>query len=137
VACGDVAVVDWQMWSNGVSTRGSMWLVVWCHVAQSWAATWHRYIGCLIKIYWSPWGSNPGPPHHIKPSQSPPDQRTTIYSLLYIRIDIYLSSLYVAFGGGSGRGLAPARGRVVITCDHISHGERVELYGARSHGLYI
>ena len=62
----DVAVSDLHIWANGVSTHGSFWFVVWCHVAQSWAATWHHCIGCLFKILWSPPDSNPGPPPTVQ-----------------------------------------------------------------------
>jgi hypothetical protein len=81
--------VMWQfhlladIWANHVVTRGSFWQMVWCHVAQSWAATWHPFIGygLFIKILWSPWGSNPGPPHHCQSLwQSPPNQRPHIVS---------------------------------------------------------
>jgi len=51
MAIDDMVVSDWQIWANGVSTRGSFWLVVWCHVAQSWAAMWHHCIGYWFKIY--------------------------------------------------------------------------------------
>jgi hypothetical protein len=37
-----------------------------CHVAQSWAATWHHGIGWLVKILCSPRESNPGPPTNVK-----------------------------------------------------------------------
>jgi hypothetical protein len=62
---GDVAVLDWQMWSNYDVTRGIILVngvvprgpVMGCHVAPLLLA-----IGLLFKILWSPWGSNPGPP---------------------------------------------------------------------------
>jgi hypothetical protein len=47
--CGDVASICWltvgRMGSRHVAFR---WLMVRCHVAQSWAATWHPFIGLLV-----------------------------------------------------------------------------------------
>jgi hypothetical protein len=41
-----------------------------CHVAQSWAATWHPVIswsGMLKKLFWGPWDLNPWPPPNPTP----------------------------------------------------------------------
>jgi hypothetical protein len=37
VSGGDMVDVDWQVWSNDCLTRVHWWLMVCCHVAQSWA----------------------------------------------------------------------------------------------------
>jgi hypothetical protein len=37
---------------------------------------------------------------------------------MYICLNIVLND------GGSGRGLAPTRGSIVLTCDHLSHNQR-------------
>jgi hypothetical protein len=57
--------------------------------------------GLFVKMYWSSWGSTPRPPHRIAPSQILSDQRTIVYALIYIWIDIYLNSNYVINNGGS------------------------------------
>jgi hypothetical protein len=88
---GDVAdywlvdsLVEWE--SRHVALFGQ---VIGCHVAQSWAATWHPGIGyCLfVKIYWSPWGSTPGPPHRIslhkvRPTNGPPVMPCYVYEFI-------------------------------------------------------
>jgi hypothetical protein len=90
VAVDDMAIIDWQMWMNHVVTRGII-LVKW------FGATWPRhglprgtlFFGWLFKILWSPWGSNPGPPHNVKsfgkvrPTNAP-HLCLVIYMILYI-----------------------------------------------------
>jgi hypothetical protein len=78
----------WQVmtWQILIGRHGRMkrhvafcWSMVRCHVAQSWAATWHPFIGLwlLCKII-GVHGVRPlDLPHHIAPLQRPSDQRTT------------------------------------------------------------
>jgi hypothetical protein len=68
--------------------------------------------GCYVKLLESV-GFDPRTSLHTTPSQRPSDQRTINCALLYIQIHIYLSLKFVTVGGGSGRGLAPARGRLI------------------------
>jgi hypothetical protein len=96
---------------GGLVPRGT---VMGCHVVPL-----YWLLVCLLKCIGVRWGSTPGPPHRIAPSQSLSDQWTIIYALIYIWIDIYLNSNYVINDGGSGRGLAPTRNHIIITCDHI------------------
>ena len=66
----DVEKVTWKFFDWLAVGRISLWHVAsygqmaWCHVAQSWAATWHPFIGfgLLIKILCSRPDSNRGPP---------------------------------------------------------------------------
>jgi hypothetical protein len=37
-----------KFWTNDVSTRGIFFPMVWCHMAQAWAATWHPI--CLVMV---------------------------------------------------------------------------------------
>jgi hypothetical protein len=75
VAVDDVAIVDWQMWTNPCDT--------WHHFGKWYGATWPRHglpCGTLLlvwvfgKILWSLWGSNPGPPPPWKILGGPPNQ---------------------------------------------------------------
>jgi hypothetical protein len=54
----------------------------------------------VIKIFWSPWGSTPGPPHHVKTSQHPPDHYTAACFLLYICVLIYFNCICCIYGRG-------------------------------------
>jgi hypothetical protein len=75
---------SWKIWMNGIVTCGRLWLVVWCHVAQSWAATWHHIIGCSFKIIGvhrvRPRDLHP----HVNPCHSMHCQHAPLYSLLYM-----------------------------------------------------
>jgi hypothetical protein len=105
-----MAEFGWQLRANDISTRGIVWSSDWvprgpimgCHVAP-------RYwlIVLFVKMYWSPWGSAPEPPHCIATSQSSSDQRTTGCALLFIRVILYLNLNYVINGRGVGSGLSP------------------------------
>jgi hypothetical protein len=84
-------------------------------VAQSWAATWHPFIGywsivLLFKILYSPPDSNRGPPH--RPRALTKSARPLHHALvLIICVGLFIFELnYVLNGEGSGRGLAPTHG---------------------------
>jgi hypothetical protein len=53
VEVDDVESLIGRFWTNDVSTRGIFCPMVWCHVAQAWAATWHPIFdnGCCLKVY--------------------------------------------------------------------------------------
>jgi hypothetical protein len=87
----DVAVLDWQIWANHVVTRGIF--------GKLYGATWPSHglprgtpllaIGCLFKILWSPWDSNPGPPPcqrfgKVCPTNAPHVVLIYIYGFKYI-----------------------------------------------------
>jgi hypothetical protein len=62
--------LTWQVLSWQTRHVGELWFdmwqcfwqIVWCHVAQAWAATWHRVKGWCLKLLWSLWCLNPEPP---------------------------------------------------------------------------
>jgi hypothetical protein len=113
---GDVAVIYWHILGESfVDTWQLFGQMIGCHVAQSWAATWHPGIGLfglLIKILYSPPDSNRGPPPLPKPSQIPTCQRATVRYLSYEWFRLYFNSSLGMVWAATGLGLAPALGRV-------------------------
>jgi hypothetical protein len=71
-------------------------------------------LGIGSKLYGVRGIRTPDLPQWSKPLQSPPCQRATHCSLFDICVVLYLNSCNVAYGGGSGRGLAPTRGRIAL-----------------------
>jgi hypothetical protein len=79
----------WQMWTNHVSTRGIFWQMVWCHVAQAWAATWHHVLG--VKIYGVHGDRTPDLPHMVESALAKATQpmRHTLFLIIYMFLNIF------------------------------------------------
>jgi hypothetical protein len=108
----------WQLRVNGILTYG-IFLIngkVPCAPSHGFPrGTPLLAVRLFIKILWRLWDSNPGPPHHIAPSQSLSDKWTTSCALLCIQVILYLNLHFVLNDGGSGWGLAPIRSFIVLT----------------------
>jgi hypothetical protein len=86
---------------------------VWCHVAQSWAAMWHRCIGCCLKFCGV---DRTRIPYLLPPCNSlalaTQSARHALVLINYMVFKIFKFELMLNWQGGSGWGLAPARGLV-------------------------
>jgi hypothetical protein len=82
--------------------------MVWCHVAQLSDAMWHLCIWCSSKFIWSPWGSNPRPPHHGKALTKAAQPTPLPYGSYNYMFSKIFEFEYVYGLGMSGLGLSPS-----------------------------
>jgi hypothetical protein len=89
-------------------------------MAQSWAATWHPFIGfgLLIKILCSQPDSNRGPPLWPIFNKVSTNQCAMLWFLTTICCHIYLNLNIVVNGGGRARAIPDPRFYVFIY-DHV------------------
>jgi hypothetical protein len=94
--CGDVEVYYWMIGGRMGSRHVALFeRVIGCHVAQSWAATWHPGGGChccLLK-YMESVGFDPrtSPPHNT--SKNSNNQWAIAYALTYMCFGFNIKSI--------------------------------------------
>jgi hypothetical protein len=99
------------------------WAMIGCHVAQSWAATWHPGIGSLVvcKIIGSPRGSTPRPPPLCKDFTNlrRPLHRH-LFLVVYMCINVF-KFVYMCMWREVGPGLGPGPWSFALTYDHSTY----------------
>jgi hypothetical protein len=93
--------------------------VIWCHVAQSRAATWHPIFGQygLGKKVLESVGFEPATSTSVETlTQSEQPLHRQLVRVMYTNLRVFKFTV-VSVGGGDGSGLAPTCGLMVI-CDH-------------------
>jgi hypothetical protein len=108
VASDDVVESGWLLKANDVLTRAIFLVKDWvprgpimhCHVAPRY------WLIVICKMYWSPWGSTPGPPHHIAFTIFDRPMGYTLYVVIYMYLIVFKFKVCDRWQG-VGLGLSP------------------------------
>jgi hypothetical protein len=134
--CGDVENICWlTVGQMGIRHVAYLWLMVRCHVAQSWAATWHPFIGFrfVCKIIGVHGVRPPDLPHRIAFTNSDQPMGYTLCLVIYMSLIIFQFEFCNRWQG-VGPGLSPSPQSFDFICDHTIYGIARQLDW---HGVYI